>query len=119
MLDCTPELRRSVEFNLLPLCAELLAVRLINEDNERSLRNRNVEGAYRAADLVSLVTQKVRESPSNYQKFVAILKKDEKQYKTVIGRLEEKYKSHKGTLAELVPQLQSSNGYDNPGALAT
>ena len=120
ILDCTPELRRSAELNLLSLCAELLAARLINEDKEKSLRNRNVCEVDRAAELESLVAIKVQEDPANYHLFVDILKKDEQQYKTLITLLEETYKSRKETTcvpapAESVPklkQLHYSNGHN-------
>ena len=124
IVDCTRELRRSAKLNLLSLCAELLAARLINEDKERSLRNRNVDEADRAAELVSLVAIKVQEDPTNYHVFVAILKKDEQQYKTVVTLLEKTYKSRKETPcvpAESVAKMKqshSSNGHDN-GALTT
>ena len=98
--DCILELRLSVKANLLFLSGELLAARLISKDKEESLRNRSVPEAERAADLVSLVLDKVREDPKNYHEFVKILKKDEQQHKTVIDMLEEKYISYKGAAGE-------------------
>ena len=110
--DCIPELRRSAEPNLISLCGELLRARLINEDKEKSLRNRSVEEAHRAAELVSLVTNKVREDPENYHKFVAILNNYERQYKTVITLLEKRYEAwRKGTPES--PGPKPSNGQDN------
>ena len=89
IIDCIPELRRSVKYNIISLCGELLRAQLINENKEESLRNAVREEADRAAELVSLVTNKVREDPENHHKFVAILKKKDKwEYKTVIALLE-------------------------------
>ena len=92
-LDCIPELRLSVKADLSALSGELLAARLIHPEKESSLRNRNVDEADRAADLVSLVLGKIEEDSANYHVFVKILKKDQPQYKTVIELLEEKYRS--------------------------
>ena len=110
-IDCTPELRRSAEPNLLSLCAELLAARLVNEDKEKSLRNRNIEEADRAADLVSLVTNKVKEDLSNYHVFMRILKKDGRRYKTLITRLEESYKSRGEAVRDGVSALKQLHVY--------
>ena len=93
MIDCTPELRCSAEPNLLSLGAELLAARLISEDKEKSLRNRTVDEADRAAELISQITTKVKENSANYRVFVGILEKDERRYSSVLTRLKEKYKS--------------------------
>ena len=109
MLDCTPELRRSVEPNLLSLCADLLAFRLINDDKEKSLRNKSVDEPDRAAELVSLVVHKVQENPSNYHVFMDILKKDERRYNTIISQLEKeymKYKSREGANCVSVPDTE-------------
>lgn len=102
--------------DLIALCGELLRARLINEDKERSLRNRNVEEADRAAELVSLITDKVKEDPENYHKFVTILKKDEQQYKALITLLEKSYESRtRGPTEPSEPKqlLPSLNGHDS------
>jgi hypothetical protein len=96
MVDCTPELRLCVQSSIISLCGELLRARLINEDKEKSLRNRSIEETDRAAELVSLVTNKVLEDHENYHKFVAILKKDERRYKTELALLEKTYEARKG-----------------------
>ena len=116
MIDCTPQLRSVAEPNLLSLCAELLAARLINVDNDKSLRNRNVDEPYRAAELISLVTNKVKENSANYHVFVAILEKDEQRYSSVLTRLKERYKScERVNIVNLsaAPDLQSSDDHDN------
>ena len=76
IIDCIPELRRSMKHNIISLRGKLLRAQLINENKEESLRNTVREEADRVAELVSLVTNKVREDPENYHKFVAILKKE-------------------------------------------
>ena len=109
IVDCIPELRRSVKRNIISLCGELLRARLINENKEESLRNTVREEADRAADLVSLLTNEVREDPENYHKFLAILKKDEWRYKTVIVLMEESYEAH----VKSVEGPKPSSGQDN------
>ena len=109
LVDCTPELRLAAQPNIISLCGELLRTRLINEDKEKSLRNRSVEESDRAAELVSLVTNKVREDPENYHKFVAVLKKDERGYKTVIALLEKSYE----TRVKSAEGSKPSSGQDN------
>jgi hypothetical protein len=91
ILDCTIGLRLAVQPNIISLSGELLCARLINVDKETWLRNTSRREDDRAADLVSLVTNKVREDPKNYHEFVAILKKDERQYKTALALLERNY----------------------------
>ena len=116
MIDCTPELRRSAEPNLLSLCAELLAARLINEDKEKSLRNRHVEEAVRAAELICQVSSKIKENPANYHVFVAILEKDEQRYDSVLTRLKERYKSRERVVNISAPEqahVQSLDNHDN------
>lgn len=118
IIDCTPELRRSAEPNLLSLCAELLAARLINEDKEKSLRNRSVDEADRAAELISQVTNKVKENSANYHVFVAILEKDEPRYNSVLTRMKERYKSRErvnsiNASAPKQAHIQSSDDHDN------
>ena len=58
---------------------------------------------------MSLVTNKVREDPENYHKFVAILKKDEWEYKIVIALLEKSYEAR----VESVEGPKPSSGQDN------
>jgi hypothetical protein len=111
MLDCTPELGLAVQSNIVPLSGELLRARLISEDKDMALRNRNTELTDRAADLVSLVTNEVRADPENYHKFVAILKKDKQRYKTVLAQLEKTYKDCKGVMES--PGPKPSSGQDN------
>ena len=101
MKDCLTELRLSAKTNLLSLSGELLAARLISDDNEESAGNRNVDEAARATDLVRLVKDKVREDPCNFHKFLAILKNDYQQYKSVINKLKNRYDMHKRAASQL------------------
>jgi uncharacterized LabA/DUF88 family protein len=96
MVDCIPGLRLAVQPNIISLSGELLRARLINKDKETWLRNTSISEVDRAAELVSLVTNKVREDPENYHELVAILKKDERQYETALAKLDSKYKECKG-----------------------
>ena len=47
IIDCIPELRRSVKHNIISLCGELLRTQLINENKEESLKNTVCEEADR------------------------------------------------------------------------
>ena len=87
MRDCLTDLRLAVRADLLWLCGELHANRLISEDKERSLRNRNVDEADRVAELCSLLIDKVRLDPENYHVFLEILKKKERFFKEIIALL--------------------------------
>ena len=111
MKDCVPELRLSAKTNLLSLSGELLAARLISDENEESTRNRNVNEAARAADLVSLIIDKVREDPRNFHKFLRILKKNYQQYESVINKLNNHYDMHKRAASQ--PSGVSSTTFDS------
>ena len=97
--DCTPQLRLSVKDDLLTLGGELLAARLISDENEETLRDRYVSERERAAKLVSLVLSKVQETSQNYHTFVDILKRQlSGQQYAVIQRLQEMYDVHARSL---------------------
>ena len=94
LLDCLSELRLAVNADLLWLCGELHAHQLISDDNEKSLRNRNVDEADRVAKLCSLAIDKVRLDPENYHVFLRVLKKKEQLFKEIIALLGEKCSSY-------------------------
>ena len=108
IFDCIHELRLAVQPNLISLSGQLLSARLLNRDKEKSLRNRNVEEADRAADLVDLIIGKVEEDSKNYHKFIEILKRD-KQYNTVTSKLDESYRSHNGPKEPTPPPAPKGN----------
>ena len=77
LIDLTVELRLAVSPHLLSLSGHLLAKRLISPDNEAELRNAVHSEAVRAAKLVGLVQNKVRQNSLHYHTFIGILKGDE------------------------------------------
>ena len=97
MKDCVPRLRLAVKGDLISMSGELLAARLISEDKEASLRNKVVDESERAAEMVSLIMDKVREDRSNYRVFLEILEQDylRARYQSIIDKLTEKYDIHK------------------------
>lgn len=95
--DCLPTLRVCAQNNLLSLSCELLAARLISDDNEESLRNSQIGEAERAAKLVSLVMNKIKEDCSNYHVFLDVLKKDD-QYNIVVKKVEDSFAHHSSGL---------------------
>ena len=97
MKDCVPRLRLAVKGDLVTISGELLAARLISEDKEASLRNKMIDEGERAAEMVSLIMDKVREDRGNYHVFLEILKQDHLRgrYQSIIGKLEEKFDMRK------------------------
>ena len=92
-LDCISELRLAVKASPLSLSSDLVAARLISPEKEESLRNRSKDDVDRAADLTSLLLDKIQQDPKKYYgMFVEVLKKDEDQYETVLQLLEQKYR---------------------------
>lgn len=69
-----PELRDAVGLHLVPLSGHLFAKGLITEDQEIELRNESKSKASRAADLVSMMMNKVKLDPTYFQKFIDILR---------------------------------------------
>ena len=110
MKDCVPELRLSVKGNLLQLGGELLAARLISDENEERLRNKTDDEFSRATHLVSLVVNKVREDSRNYHKFVAILMTYRDQHDAVIRRLEENYNIHTNRASQISDLSPKNDG---------
>ena len=75
------------------------------------MRNRNIGEGERAAELVSLIMDKVREDRDNYRVVLDILKKDYHcaQYKSIVDKLEEKYDMRKrGASGETSPSSQEN-----------
>ena len=86
--ECTPQLRLAVQSDITHLSGQLLGGDLINVENDASFRNKSTEIIDRAADLVSVISDKVEQDPGNYYKFVSILKNCGCQYEAVLKQLE-------------------------------
>ena len=87
LLKATGKLTRAVKNNITSLCADLVASDLITPDQQRALRNPNINVLERAADLVQLIADKVEESPVNYHTFIKSLEEDRATYKDVLESL--------------------------------
>ena len=69
-----PQLRLAVQSNLVTLSGHLFAKGLITDEEEIELRNDSKSRAYRAADLISMVMNKVKLDPQYFKIFIDILK---------------------------------------------
>ena len=69
-----PQLRLTVQPHLLALSGHFLASELITEEEEAELRNESKSKASRAADLISMIMNKVKLNPVCSKQFIDILK---------------------------------------------
>ena len=90
--ECTPELVDALKDDLLPLSGELLAVGLINSNNDAALRNQYHNSDDRAADLAGFIRNRVKIDPGSYAVFIDTLKKRETDHKSLLKILDEKFK---------------------------
>ena len=92
IIECTPVLVKALKDDLLPLSGELLAVGLINSDNEVALRNQYHNPGDRAATLAQFIRNRVEIDPGSYTVFIDTLKKRETDHKPLLKILDEKLK---------------------------
>ena len=88
LIDLTSELGLAVRSNLISLSGALLSARLISPDNDTELRNKFHIEADRAARLVELVQNKVRQNFRHYYTFVGILRGTPGQYSDILQKLD-------------------------------
>ena len=69
-----PQLRLAVQHHLVSLSGHLFAKEIITDEQETELRNESKDKANRAADLVSMVMNKVKLDVTKFQVFIDILK---------------------------------------------
>lgn len=99
--ELVPELRLAVQPHLLTLSGHLLAKGLITDDQETELRNESKCKKSRAADLVSMVMNKVKLDSTCFKTFITALKDNGVPYvEILITRL-------KQTELKLEPQATS------------
>ena len=99
IIQLTPELTTAFLNDLINLSGELLAVGLISSNNAANLRNQHNDANYRASQLVELIRNKIELDPkSNYKAFIDVLKQRLADHKSILRRLDEKYKE----LSELI-----------------
>ena len=92
IIECTPEIVNALKDDLLPLSGELLAVGLINSDNEAALRNQHHNPGDRAANLAQFIRNRVEIDSGNYAVFIDTLKNRETDHKSLLKILDEKFK---------------------------
>ena len=92
IIECTPELVNALMDDLLPLSGELLAVGLINSENETGLRNQHHNPGDRAANLVQFIRNRVEIDSGSYFVFIDTLKRRETDHKPLLKILDKKYK---------------------------
>ena len=69
------------------MCGDLLAEGLITNDQKDEARNDKISAKKRAADLVSLILNKVEQDTQNFKKLVVLLKQDLDTFDTVLKHM--------------------------------
>ena len=92
IIECTPDIVNALKDDLLPLSGELLAVGLINSDNEAALRNQHHNPGDRAANLAQFIRNRVEIDSGNYAIFIDTLKNRETDHKSLLKIFDEKFK---------------------------
>ena len=97
LIAITVDLRLAIRPHLVSLSGALLASRLISPDSEAELRDTVHSEAERAAKLVGLVQNKVRQNSRHYHTFIGILEGDNDSYvySDILQKLEQTYHSHR------------------------
>ena len=93
MIKATVELTNAVKNELTPLSLKLVAKELISVDQGKELRNGHIGVADRAANLVTLVTNKVEQDKKNFYRFVEVLIGNRSAYREILESLEPIYKT--------------------------
>ena len=83
-----PEVTTAIKSNLTSLSGGLLSRDLISQENDALLRNQLKSEEDRAADLVSLVLDKVKLNKENYRIFIDILRTSGDHFKDLLSNLE-------------------------------
>ena len=85
--QCTSDLATAVKDDLTWLSKELVAKKLITDNNAESLRIKSSIKADRAAELVDYVSNRVSLSTDNYHSFVGVLESKEDYYQNILKKL--------------------------------
>lgn len=83
-----PEVTTAVKANLTSLSGRLLSRNLISSESDAKLRNESKSEEVRAADLVSLVLDKVKLNKENYRIFIDILRTSGAHFSDLLSKLE-------------------------------
>ena len=93
----TLDLCLAVKHDIVRLGGALVAEGLITPDQYQHLRNPFIEETTRAANLIQIIQDKVQLNPQYYHTFVAVLKKDPRQYRDILQKLQWTY-NQRGTM---------------------
>ena len=88
LIRYTPEVRTSIKSHLTSLGGKLIASTLISPENDARLRNQSVSEEDRAAELVSLVLDKVKINRENYRTFIDSLRTSGDHFNDLLSKLE-------------------------------
>jgi hypothetical protein len=83
-----PEARTAVKANLTTLGGRLLSRNLISPQNDANLRNQSRSEEDRAAELVSLLLDKVKLNKENYRIFTDVLRTSGDHFNDLLSKLE-------------------------------
>ena len=84
----TTEFRTAVKSNLTSLGGRFFSSNLISRENDDKLRNQSVSEEDRAAELVSLLLDKVILNKENYRKIVDVLRSSGDHFNDLVSKLE-------------------------------
>lgn len=99
IIQLTPELTTAFQNDLIKLSDELLAKGLIAGNNAANMKNLNIGADHRAATLVGYIRNRIELDPEgNYRTFIDVLKQRVTDHKSILRKLDKKYKE----LSELI-----------------
>ena len=88
LIRYTPEIRTAVKSHLTSLGGKLIASNLISPENDARLRNLSISEEDRAAELVSLILDKVKLNKENYEIFLDVLRTSGGHFNDILSKLE-------------------------------
>ena len=93
IIQLTPELTTAFQIDLIKLSDELLAKGLIASNNAAKMNNLHNGADHRAATLVGYIRNRIELDPEgNYQTFIDVLKQRVNDHKSILRKLDKKYK---------------------------
>ena len=114
------QVTRAVQFDLTNVGGTLYGRGIIPSDVEAYVRNRNYEESNRAAHLVRVVQEKVKEDHKHYYTFVSVLKEaDPKYFADILNKLDETKKKIEGKSNKASSPLLSLSPSPSPSCWLT
>lgn len=120
LADNTSDLETALKDNLRPIVEQLRKEGLLKDAVYERVKDTqvNLTSLERAGMIVTSVKEYVQIEPSNYYKFISILKREERHYRDVIKILEKSYREHQRGKEKDEPDLPTSipvSGIHNTG----